>query len=356
MRSRIQCLGSCLIVFTLLLFAGSAAAEDVSPRCEAAMDRAVGHYSQCLLSVAASNARHENATKLANRQARCEARFDRRTSRAFSRYGADECPSSEHLGFMADRTVTYAQGAATEAGGEDAAVLLFVQNAVSGTLSETTLVLSGIDGYTGWFTDRPYRKAGRMTTADFVALFYEEGANSFAENPPNADFACEVGGETVNEIVMLTEPVLDEAAGTLTYTTVIVSSGGDFYMSLEGGLECDHAHLFIDSVVGTHGMTTTDVQALLSVSLEMMESQYPSPGCEQCVLSDRAAVESLRIALHTVLYPDVPVTSIKATSTYQALLERYPFGTGWWSLMEAYLDAMCEKFGVCNVDEYGQPL
>ena len=80
MLSRIQSLGSCLIVLTLLLFAGSASAQDVSPRCEAAMDRAAGHYSQCLLSADASYARHENATKLANRQARCETRFDRRTS------------------------------------------------------------------------------------------------------------------------------------------------------------------------------------------------------------------------------------------------------------------------------------
>ena len=32
MLSRIQSLGSCLIVLTLLLFAGSAGAQDVSPR------------------------------------------------------------------------------------------------------------------------------------------------------------------------------------------------------------------------------------------------------------------------------------------------------------------------------------
>ena len=51
---RIESFGSCLIVLTLLLFAGSAAAQDVSPRCEAAMDRAAGHYSKCLLSADAS--------------------------------------------------------------------------------------------------------------------------------------------------------------------------------------------------------------------------------------------------------------------------------------------------------------
>ena len=122
MVSRILSLGSCLIVFTLLLFAGSAAAQDVSPRCEAAMDRAAGHYSKCLLSADASYARHENATKLENRQARCETRFDRRTSRAFSRYGADECPSTELVTALADRTVSCAEEVSIEAGGQQAAV------------------------------------------------------------------------------------------------------------------------------------------------------------------------------------------------------------------------------------------
>ena len=152
MLSRIQALGPCLIVLTLLLFAGSAAAQDVSPRCEAAMDRAAGHYSKCLLSADASNARHKNPTKLANRQTRCETRFDRRTSRAIHRHGADACPSSDLVAAMEDRTVTYAQGAASEAGGTPAPSLLFVQNGTGGTLSDTTLTLTDVSSQTGWFS------------------------------------------------------------------------------------------------------------------------------------------------------------------------------------------------------------
>ena len=247
MVSRIQSLGSCLIVLTLLLFAGSAAAQDVSPRCEAAMDRAAGHYSKCLLSADASYARHENATKLENRQTRCETRFERRTSRAFSRYGADECTSAELVAALADRTVTCAEGVATEAGGKAAASRLYVQDAIGGTLTETTLVLSGIDESTPWFTDRPYREAGQITTAEFVALFSEEGANSFAADPPNADFTCKSGGEVVNQVVTLTDPVLDEASDTLTYTTALVPAAGDD--DSFAGITCDaDAHLFIDSV------------------------------------------------------------------------------------------------------------
>ena len=123
-----------------------------------------------------------------------------------------------------------------------------MQDAAAGTLTETTLVLSGIDESTPWFTDRPYREAGQITTAEFVALFFEEGANSFAEDPPNADFTCEVEGAVVNQAVTLTDPVLDETAGTLTYTAALVPSAGDDDSFSE--ITCDgDTHLFIDDTI-----------------------------------------------------------------------------------------------------------
>ena len=241
MLSRIQSLGCCLIVFTLLLFAGSAAAQDVSPRCEAAMDRAAGHYSKCLLSADASNARHKNATKLANRQTRCETRFDRRTSRAIHRHGADACPSSDLVAAMEDRTVTYAQGAASEAGGTPAPSLLFVQNGTGGTLSETTLTLTDVSSKTGWFTDRPYRESGQMSTEEFIAL-WDEG-ETFADDPPNADFTCTVNSEVVNYVVELTSPGM--AGVDLSYSAAAV---GDTVLP-ETPIACEAAsHVFIDSV------------------------------------------------------------------------------------------------------------
>ena len=245
MRSRILSLGSSFFVFALLLFAGSASAQDVSPRCEAAMDRAAGDYSRCLLLADAHYARHANATKLENRQAHCETRFDRRTSRAINRHGADKCPGSDLVAAIGFRTASYTVGASTEAAGSEGASVLYVQDATGGTLSETTLVLSGIDAYTGWFAERPYRKSGQITTAQFVALFSQEGANSFAEDPPNADFTCESGGEVVNQVVTLTAPVLDETANTLTYTAALVPTAGDDDSFAE--ITCDAAaHLFID--------------------------------------------------------------------------------------------------------------
>jgi hypothetical protein len=240
MLSRIQSLGSCLIVLALLLFAGSAAAQDVSPRCEAAMDRAAGHYSKCLLSADASFARHENATKLENRQTRCETRFDRRTSRAIHRHGEDECPSSDLVAAMEDRTVTYAQGAASEAGGTPAPSLLFVQNGTGGTLSDTTLTLTDVSSKTGWFTDRPYRGSGQMSTEAFIAL-WDEG-ETFAEDPPNADFTCTVDSEVVNFVVELTSPSMP--GDDLSYS---VNAVGDTVLP-ETQITCEaESNLFIDT-------------------------------------------------------------------------------------------------------------
>ena len=49
MLSRIPFLEPWLIVLTLLLFAGSAGAEDIRPRCKATLGHAAEDYSECPL-------------------------------------------------------------------------------------------------------------------------------------------------------------------------------------------------------------------------------------------------------------------------------------------------------------------
>ena len=65
------------------------------------------------------------------------------------------------------------------------AELLFVQNAHDVTLEKGKLTLQKISPTTIFFTDRPKRIAGHMTTKDFVAE-WGAGDNSFAADPPNA--------------------------------------------------------------------------------------------------------------------------------------------------------------------------
>ena len=250
MLSRVLLPGFGLILFMLLFLVGSAAAQDVDPRCEAAVDRAAGHYSKCLLSADASYARHENATKLEAHQERCETRFDRRTSRAIARHGADECPSSDLVAAIGDRTITYTEGVATEAKGLPAPSVLFVQNGTGGTLSETTLTLTGVNSQTGWFTDRPHRKAGQLTTEEFLSLWDEE-MNLFAENPPNGDFTCEVEGEVVNYALALLSPSV--AGDALSYSVNLL---GD--ESLADTLSCSgNAHLFVGASMQMEGLGTS---------------------------------------------------------------------------------------------------
>ena len=246
-RSFLVLLFSALLLLASPAFSAGGSApsgEEVSPRCEAAIDKAAGRYSQCLLKASARHAKKGKKARLSAQQTRCDNKFDTRVARIQDRFGEDECTS--YVSEIADRTATCAEEVSIEAGGEAASSRLYVQNADGGTLTETTLTLTGVSLQTGWFTDRPYRDAGRMTTAAFVVLFSEERANSFAENPPNADFTCESGGEVVNKVLTLTEPVLDEATDTLTYTAVLVSSGhNDDYVA---EVTCDaDAHLFIDS-------------------------------------------------------------------------------------------------------------
>ena len=116
---------------------------------------------------------------------------------------------------------------------------LFVQNADGGTLTESTLTLTGVSAQTGWFTDRPYREAGRTSTLAFLAI-WDQGGDFFADNPPNADFTCSVDGEVVNHFLELTGSSV--VGDDLIYA---VQGIGDSDLPTE--LRCeDDAHLFID--------------------------------------------------------------------------------------------------------------
>jgi hypothetical protein len=127
----------------------------------------------------------------------------------------------------------------------DGPELLFVQSANEAYLRDDRLILEGLQEV-AWFADRPYREAGRATTADFIDV-WQKGANSFAEDPPNADLVCSTGREDFSAVVELSDPVLDVAAGILSYRVEAV--GGS---ELPTDLDCASGtvHLFIDALRG----------------------------------------------------------------------------------------------------------
>ncbi|HVN60962.1 MAG TPA: hypothetical protein VMT59_06845 [Gaiellaceae bacterium] len=99
---------------------------------------------------------------------------------------------------------------------------LFVQTAQSVFTEGDTLTLRGVTPSTLYFSDRPERVTGHMTTADFVDL-WAVGDNSFETDPPNAVLAfLEPGGDVPDDVVIvLKEPNLD-GAGNLSYTIEVL--------------------------------------------------------------------------------------------------------------------------------------
>src|SRR5215469_4403823 len=84
---------------------------------------------------------------------------------------------------------------------------MFVQTARGVDSDGQSLTLRGITPSTLYFSDRPKRVVGHMSTADFVDL-WAIGDNSFESDPPNAVLAfIEPGADAPEDaVVVLREP------------------------------------------------------------------------------------------------------------------------------------------------------
>lgn len=84
----------------------------------------------------------------------------------------------------------------------------------------TTLVLHGIDDHTVMFSDRP----DRLTDIIDTAAITEQWAEMFADSAPNAVLVeHRPAGDTDSLVVVLTNPVLDTAARTLSYDIEVLA-------------------------------------------------------------------------------------------------------------------------------------
>jgi hypothetical protein len=98
---------------------------------------------------------------------------------------------------------------------------MFVQTAGRFTSDGPTVTLHDVTPATLYFSDRPQRVVGHMTTADFVEL-WGEGDNSFAADPPNAVLAfVEPGpGAPADAVVVIKTPTLEN--GQLSYSVDVL--------------------------------------------------------------------------------------------------------------------------------------
>ncbi len=115
---------------------------------------------------------------------------------------------------------------------------LFVQSATGISSSGDTITLHGLSNATLYFSDRPKREVGHISTKRFVDL-WDEGENSFEVDPPNAvlSFLELDDAPPEDAVVMLREPSL--AGDSITYKIDV----------LEGEIpaKAGHCSLFIDT-------------------------------------------------------------------------------------------------------------
>ena len=202
--------------------------EGVTRRCEAAIDKAAGNFSRCLLKTSAKFARNDDADRLAAKQEKCEDKFNEDFDEAIEQ-ASGQCTRLREP--IIERTVSYVAEVATEASGEVAAEVLFVQHADDAVLTDSTLTLTGVSLQTSWILDDPYRAAGHIATDEFVSGWYEENVDA---DPPTADFTCEVDGEVVDIVVELSAPVVPlSSPPTLIYSVDVISD-----TSQPAALEC----------------------------------------------------------------------------------------------------------------------
>ena len=88
---------------------------------------------------------------------------------------------------------------------------MFVQVAHGASASDRTLTLRGVSPSTLYFSDRPERVVGHMTTGAFVDD-WAVGPNSFAEDPPNAVLSfIEADADAPSDVVVvLRDPQLSQ--------------------------------------------------------------------------------------------------------------------------------------------------
>lgn len=129
---------------------------------------------------------------------------------------------------------------------------LFVQTAHAAEHIDGRIHLRTVTPSTLYFSDRPQRVVGHLSTPEFVG-FWDEGENSFSEDPPNAVLAFIGEAEEVPEdiVIEISDPIL--TGSDLSYAANVLE--GELPARAEG------CSLFIDpfgrplspvSVAGMH--------------------------------------------------------------------------------------------------------
>jgi hypothetical protein len=110
--------------------------------------------------------------------------------------------------------------------------LMFVQSAENLKADDKTLRLVNVSPQTIWFTDRPVRKAGHVTMANYMKEWTAAaGKDNFSKDPPNATLSVYEAGDADNTltVVEIFDPVVQGKDLVYRYKLIegkVPTSGG----------------------------------------------------------------------------------------------------------------------------------
>jgi hypothetical protein len=115
-------------------------------------------------------------------------------------------------------------GLSGQAGAADAKVqLMFVQSAEGLKADDKTLRLVNLSPQTIWFSDRPVRQAGHVTTPAYLQEWTSAaGPNNFSQDPPNATLSVYQPGRGDNTltVVEISNPQVEGKDLVYTYKLI----------------------------------------------------------------------------------------------------------------------------------------
>ena len=120
---------------------------------------------------------------------------------------------------------------------EELVEFLFVQTAPATSLSGGVLRLAGVNPHTLYFSDRPERIVGHITTQEFVDM-WGKGTDSFKADPPNAVLTVHDAEDPTEVVVVLRDPRIEGA--DLVYDVDVLDGPAE--------ISGDSASLFIDTI------------------------------------------------------------------------------------------------------------
>ena len=121
---------------------------------------------------------------------------------------------------------------------------LFTLASKSGTFEKDILTLKGVP-LVVYFSDRPVRKSGHISLEEFIQM-WDQGVDSFRDNPPNAELALFDKKRDEHAVVVLRNPKV--AGNTISFEVEVI---GETVPE-----KFEHSTLFIDVGIGMSGAGT----------------------------------------------------------------------------------------------------